>query len=286
MKVICGKLSGFCAGVNYTVNKALETLKTSDDKIYCLGEIVHNERVINDLEGSGMITVNDIGDVPNNSKVIIRAHGEAKEVLDSAKSRNIETVDLTCGKIKLIIKKIEKEKDDSYIIIIGKKNHPETLCTISYAGNNSSILENSEDIISVYDKFKETSLKKVYIVSQTTFSSLKFDNLVEEIKYVFEENVDVVVDKTICDATEKRQEETAIISKSVDKMIIIGGKNSSNTKELANIAMKNCNDTYLIQNVDDLKDILFDKDDKIGVMAGASTPRSSIDEVIAYLESI
>lgn len=284
MEIEYGKLSGFCAGVDYTVNKALDTLKNNKNKVYCLGQIVHNERVIKDLESKGMITVDDIHSIPNNSKVIFRAHGESKNIYKIAEDKNLEVIDLTCGKIRIIRKKIEKEKDDSFIIIIGKKNHPETIGTLSFSGDNSAIIEEENDINEVYDKFKKTSLKKIYIVSQTTYSSHEFDLLVEKIKELFDNNIEIKVDKTICDATEKRQKEVYEISKRVDKMIIIGGKNSSNTKELAKIAKQNCENSYLIQTVDDLNDILFSSNDKIGVVAGASTPKSSIDEVINYLK--
>lgn len=285
MEIICGKFGGFCFGVNYTVNKALETLNDNAEKIYCLGQIVHNERVIGDLENKGMMTVRNIDDVPSNAKLIIRAHGEPKEVIYKAKSKNIQIIDLTCGKIKAIIHKIEKAKDNSFIIIIGKKNHPETIGTLSYAGENSVILESMEDIVKAYEQMQRTNLHSVYIVSQTTFSSLKFDELVEEIKNTFG-SVDIVIDKTICDATEKRQKEAYEIAKQVDKMIIIGGKNSSNTKELAMIASENCNASFLIQTVEDLKNIAFSTDDKVGIVAGASTPQNSIDEVIQYLHNL
>ena len=125
MKIVIGKTSGFCNGVENTIKRAEDAL--SKEKIYCLGEIVHNERVINDLENKGMITISNIDDAPNNSKVIIRAHGELKETYDKAKEKNIEVIDLTCGKIKAIRVKISKKVEEHYIIIVGKKNHPESL---------------------------------------------------------------------------------------------------------------------------------------------------------------
>ena len=285
MKIECGRLCGFCLGVNYTINKALEVLSNEDD-IYCLGQIVHNERVIKSLEEKGMITVNNIDDVPDNSKLIIRAHGEEKDVFLAAKKRNIEIIDLTCGKIKVILKKIEREMNKSFIIIIGKKNHPETIGTLSYAGNNSSVVEDENDILITNEKLKKSRLSRVYIVSQTTFSSRKFDELITKIKNVFDCNINILVDKTICDVTEKRQKEIFELSSRVDKMIIIGGKNSSNTKELAKISKSKCKQSFLIQTKEDLKSIAFSLDDNIGIMAGASTPRESIDEVIDYLNTL
>lgn len=281
MEIICGKLNGFCAGVNYTIKKATELLENTNETIYCLGEIIHNERVIEELENKGMITINDINEAPNNSKVIFRAHGEAKEIYEIANSKNIKIFDLTCGKIKIIRNKIEKNKDDSFIIIIGKKNHPETIGNISFTKPFGSIIETIDDINSVYEEFKLSNLKKVYIIAQTTFSSKKYDEYVNIIQDTFKDTK-IIIDKTICDATENRQTEANELSKTVDKMIIIGGKHSSNTKELAKITEKNCK-TYLIQTIEDLKDCVFNETDKIGVISGASTPLKAINEIIDYL---
>lgn len=281
MEIICGKLNGFCAGVNYTIKKATELLENTNETIYCLGEIIHNERVIDELENKGMITINDINEAPNNSKVIFRAHGEAKEIYEIANSKNIKIFDLTCGKIKIIRNKIEKNKDDSFIIIIGKKNHPETIGNISFTKPFGSIIETIDDINSVYEEFKLSNLKKVYIIAQTTFSSKKYDEYVNIIQDTFKDTK-IIIDKTICDTTENRQTEANELSKTVDKMIIIGGKHSSNTKELAKITEKNC-ETYLIQTIEDLKDCEFNETDKIGVISGASTPLNAINEIIDYL---
>lgn len=281
MEIICGKLNGFCAGVNYTIKKATELLENTNETIYCLGEIIHNERVIEELENKGMITINDINEAPNNSKVIFRAHGEAKEIYEIANSKNIKIFDLTCGKIKIIRNKIEKNKDDSFIIIIGKKNHPETIGNISFTKPFGSIIETIDDINSVYEEFKLSNLKKVYIIAQTTFSSKKYDEYVNIIQDTFKDTK-IIIDKTICDTTENRQTEANELSKTVDKMIIIGGKHSSNTKELAKITEKNC-ETYLIQTIEDLKDCEFNETDKIGVISGASTPLEAINEIIDYL---
>lgn len=285
MEIIVGKLSGFCSGVEYTVISAYKELEHSNNSIYCLGEIVHNERVIEDLKTKGMIFVQNIDDVPNNSKVIFRAHGERKEIYGKAKEKNIEVIDLTCGKIRVIRNKIQRMLDDSFIIIIGKKNHPETVGTISYCGEKCFVVENEFDINDAFQKFKLSNLSKVYVVSQTTFSMYEFDKLSDMLKKQFSD-AETIIDCTICDATEKRQQETIELSKVTDIMIIIGGRNSSNTKELANLAMQHCKEVYLIQSVDDLEGKIFDKDSKIGIMAGASTPKVSLDEVVDYLNKM
>lgn len=282
MEIIVGKLSGFCNGVKYTIEEANKII--DNGKAYCLGEIVHNERVIDELVNKGMITVNDIEEVPNNSKVIIRAHGDIKEVYDRANEKNLEVIDLTCGNVKVIRNKISEMKENSFIVLIGKKNHPETKGVISFAGKNSIIIENEEDIEELIRKFKESNLNNIYIASQTTFNSDKFDKIVDLIKEKINTNIEV--NKTICNATSNRQKETIELSKNVDIMIIVGGKHSSNTKELEVVSKDNCNEVYLIENRDDLNEINIDKNKKIGIMAGASTPNIVVEEVLEYLNSL
>ena len=278
MNIIIGEYSGFCRGVSNTIKRANMELD-KDSNIYCLGEIVHNERVIEMLEDKGMKTVDDISLVPDNSRCIFRAHGERKEIYEEAKRRGIEVIDLSCGKVIAIRKKIEKKKD-SFVILIGKKNHPEVIGNFSFA-KTGMIVENSEDIDTALNYFKDSNLDNIYVCGQTTFEEDKFLKLVEEIKE--KSKCLVEVDNTICSATHDRQNETKELSKRVDCMLIVGGKNSSNTKELYNISKNNVM-TYLIQDVNDLNDLDINYEN-IGIMAGASTPEIVIEEIVDYLSS-
>lgn len=284
MEIIIGKTAGFCFGVENAVTGVKNILNENNGKKYCLGELIHNEQVVESLEKSGMITVENLEDIPSGENVIFRAHGEAEKVYELANERNLNIYDFTCPKVKAIHIKVQREKEKSFIIIIGKKNHPEIIGTKGFAGENSFVIENEDDILDCYMKYEKTNLGRVYVVSQTTFSSSKFDKLVEEIQLNFYE-ADVFVDKTICDATENRQQETRDVSKKVDKVIIIGGKHSSNTKELAKIAQENCENVYLVQTADDLKGVEFSQNDKIGVMAGASTSKESIEQIVEFLKA-
>lgn len=281
MNIVIGKTSGFCNGVEFTINKANELV--NKNKIYCLGEIVHNEQVIRNLENKGMITVANIEDIPNNSRCIIRAHGELKETYDKAKNKNIELVDLTCGKIRAIKAKILKKVEDHYIIIVGKKNHPETMGVKSFAGENSKIIEDEIDVDENLEVINNKKLDKIYIVSQTTFNSNKFDRLVDYIKEKLSKKI--IIDKTICDATRKRQEETKVIASKVDTMIIVGGKKSSNTKELEIISKEVCKNVLLIQDAIDLSGLNV-QGKNIGIMAGASTPSIVVEEIVEKLNKI
>ena len=282
MEVIVGKLAGFCPGVESTINRAKKLLEEKD-KIYCLGEIVHNSQVIESLEKQGMITVEGIDEVPDNSVLIFRAHGEPEYKYEMAKEKKLELYDLTCGNVISIHKKVQKEREDSFIIVVGKKKHPEVIGTKGFSGENSYVVETEDDILDAYMEYEKSDLGRVYVVAQTTISSSYFDILAEEIEKNFIE-AEVVIDKTICNATEIRQKETLEMSKRFNTMIIIGGKNSSNTKELAKISEENCENVYLVETLNDIKDIDFSNSKEIGIMAGASTPKDIINEIKEYLE--
>ena len=218
-------------------------------------------------------------------KIIIRAHGIPKEMYEKAKEKNFKIIDYTCPNVLKIHKIAEEKKDDHYIILFGNINHPENIGTISYCGKNYSVIEEKEDIEKALKKLEESNLKKLLIISQTTYSIEKFNeysNLIQ--KKLENKNIEIEIKNTICKATEIRQKETEEISKKVDLMIIIGGKNSSNTKKLYEIAKKHSSKAILIENKDqiDLKEIENTK--KIGIMAGASTPEEKIKEVIHKLK--
>lgn len=283
MEIVVGKNAGFCGGVAYTVKRANELLEFGE--IYCLGEIIHNKQVIKRLEEKGMRTVNNIEEIPDNSSVIFRAHGEPISSYNRAKEKNLKLEDLTCGRVKIIHNKVEKEKESSFIIIVGNKKHPETIGTLGFAGPNSFVIESEEDILDCYMEYEKTDLERIYVVAQTTFSSKKFDELAIEIEKNFCE-AEVIIDKTICDSTENRQLEARKLSKECNKIIVIGGKNSSNTKKLFEISSENCKDVFFVENIEDIIGIEFELNDKIGILAGASTPKEIINDVKKYIEGI
>lgn len=284
MEVIVGKLAGFCAGVQNAVVKAKEICEKYDS-VYCLGEIVHNREVVTELENLGMKTVEDINEIPNDSVVIFRAHGVTKEIYEIAKSKNLNVIDLTCVKVLDVHNKIDKESENAFVILIGDKNHPEVIGSVSFAKNGYYVVSEESDILDAYVKYEKNMIGEVKVFAQTTFKLTKFDELVEEINNNFvEANVEIF--NTICMATSLRQTEMIKIAEELDNMIIIGGKNSANTKKLVDISKEKCANVYHVQTVDDLKEIDFSGVDKIGIMAGASTPKSSIEGVREYLENL
>lgn len=282
MEIIVGKTAGFCYGVKRAVDGAKEEGK-NNQKIYCLGEIVHNKQVVKELQNEGIAFINNIEEA--NGKTIIRAHGVEKNIYEKANELNIELVDYTCPNV-LKIHKIADEysKNGYYIFLCGNQKHPENIGTISHCGNNYSVIEKEEDVFKSLDKFKKSKFKKLLLISQTTYSLEKFYKIEEIINNELEKNKEIIIKNTICRATELRQKETDEISKKVDYMIIIGGVNSSNTRKLFDIAKNNCENCVCIETAKELNLQEIIKYKKIGIMAGASTPKKSIEEVVLTLK--
>ncbi len=285
MEVILGKKAGFCPGVRNTVIKAKSNLAIKK-KIYCLGQLVHNPLVVEKLEKRGMKIVDDIHDVPNGSSLIIRAHGIPKDIYVEITKKNIDLIDLTCPKVLEIHKRVEDyAKRDYYILLIAEKNHQETIGTYSFAGENASIIENLEDINIAVEKITKKNIRNITVFAQTTFSMEKFDQYTKIIKSKIPKDSNIEINKTICDSTKLRQIETSEIAKQVELMIILGIKKSSNTNKLYDIAVKECRNAMIVENMKDLYLNYIRRFKKVGVMAGASTPQDMIDDVLDILKN-
>ena len=284
MEVILGKSAGFCYGVKRAVEGAKDELKKAKGKtIYCLGEIVHNKQVIKDLQEKGLVFIEDIKEAKG--ETIIRAHGIKKEIYKLAKKAKMELKDFTCPNV-LRIHKIAEEhaKRGYYIYLIGSKNHPENIGTLSFCGDDVTVIETEEDVPSAIEKLRKSAIKKLLVILQTTYSVERFKKIEKLIKENIPENVKLVIKNTICHATELRQKETEEIAKKVDYMIIIGGANSSNTKKLYEIGKANCKNCVCIETADELDLSTINKYEKVGVMAGASTPQELIEEVVNLIK--
>ena len=286
MEIIVGKTAGFCYGVKRAIDGVKEESK--NNRLFCIGEIVHNRQVIEDLQNKGVNFVEDISKVHDaKSKVAIRAHGVKKEIYEIANKNKIDIIDYTCPNV-LRIHEIAKEYAEKgfYIILCGKKEHPENVGRISYCGKNYSVIQDEKELKEALKRFEKTKIKKLLVISQTTFSLKKFTLIEQAIKEELKDEENIIIKNTICRATELRQKETEELSKKVDLMIIIGGKNSSNTIKLYEIAQKYCENSICIETADELQIEKISKYEKIGIMAGASTPKESIDNVIKKLEKV
>lgn len=281
MKIMIGKNAGFCFGVSNAVKKSIEILNKNSN-VYCIGEVVHNKQVNENLIKNGLKIVDSISDVRDN--LIIRAHGEVKEIYVEANEKNILIEDLTCPKVLKIHNIVKEYTDNDYFVfLIGNKNHPETVGTKSYCSSNSYIIESIEDIEVAYIALKKSNLKNLLVITQTTFNLEKFNEISSQIPELIKDDINIEIKNTICASTKLRQEETIEISSKVDAMIIIGGKNSSNTIKLFEISKKNCKNCFLIETYKELDLKKLKRFEKIGIMAGASTPYESIEKVVNLL---
>ena len=275
MQVKLAKTAGFCFGVKRAVEQAYNV--AGKKNVYTFGPIIHNEQVVSDLEQKGVSVLNtmeELSDLPDNEgTVVIRSHGVGKQVYDLLNKKGIEIVDATCPFV-LKIHRLAQEacEKNRKVIIIGNPDHPEVIGIKEWCVEPPIMvdsLESAEELL--LDKNQQYRL-----VSQTTFNYKKFKDIVE----IFEKKgYDIEVCNTICNATEERQSEAAALAKSVDAMIVIGGRNSSNTQKLYDISSKECNRTYYIQTLVDLDLTMLESVGSVGITAGASTPNNIIKEV-------
>ncbi|MEE0142012.1 MAG: bifunctional 4-hydroxy-3-methylbut-2-enyl diphosphate reductase/30S ribosomal protein S1 [Coprococcus sp.] len=271
--VILAKTAGFCFGVRRAVDMAYGL--AGKHKVYTYGPIIHNETVVDDLESKGVRVVHSIDEAAGlrGGTMIIRSHGASKNEINLLKQMGFEIVDATCPFVKKIHRIVEDYSGQGYgIVIIGSAVHPEVQAISGWCKEPPVIIESVEEA----ENFSPDPDKKLCLVSQTTFNYNKFQLLVEIIS---KKGYDIRCLNTICNATEERQSEARDIAGHVDAMIVIGGRQSSNTQKLYDICKNECKNTYYIQTLVDLDLKTFESIGNVGITAGASTPNNIIEEV-------
>lgn len=277
-KVILAESAGFCFGVQRAVEEAIKVQKKYDKKIYTLGPLIHNNDVVNYLEENN-VSVIDFDNAINlgeDDVVVIRSHGVTKKVIDDLESKGIKVVNATCPYVTNIHKKVNKYKDLGYnIVILGDEEHPEVVGINGWCKDSAIITKDGT--------FEGKVPNKVCVVSQTTEKEATWQKTVSNLSSISKE---VLAFNTICSATEVRQKAVRELAKKVETLIVIGGRSSSNTVKLYQIAKDYCDNTIHVENVKELTQefINENKDKIVGVTAGASTPDWIIKEVIDIME--
>ena len=275
MEVVVAKTAGFCFGVKRAVEQVYEQIETGKKPIYTFGPIIHNEEVVRDLEEKGVQVIESVKELEalTDGVVIIRSHGVGRNIYEILKERGVELVDATCPFVKKI-HKIAREQSEAgrRVVIVGNESHPEVEGIKGWGNEKTIVIESAGEL----EKWKLPADEKLCIVAQTTFNYNKFQDIVEKISKTY---YDILVLNTICNATQERQVEARQIASQVDVMIVIGGRNSSNTQKLYEICRKECKDTYYIQTLDDFKPDKAGTVRSVGITAGASTPNQIIEEV-------
>ncbi len=282
MKVRVAETAGFCFGVKRAVDRVYQLAQETKGPIYTLGPVIHNEVVVEDLEKKGVHTLNGIQELEHLEKgsiVVIRSHGVGREVYEKIHSLGLQCVDVTCPFVLKIHRIVERESSRGReILIFGDNCHPEVQGICGWCTSPAFVVSNQEELVNFMGKLHE----KLCTVSQTTFNYNKFKDLVE---ILAEKSYDNIVLNTICDATERRQQEAGAIASEVDTMLVIGGKQSSNTQKLYEICRRECGNTYYIQTLVDLDSEMFRSSSCVGITAGASTPNKIIEEVHKHVRT-
>ena len=275
MKIELAKSYGFCFGVK----RAIEIAENSSGAV-TYGELIHNPLEIDRLKQKYNVGLATNLDEINTKKVIIRTHGITKCDKEILEKEGRVLIDATCPFVKKpqdIVKEMSKDGYD--IVIFGDINHPEVKGIKSYA-----IDQNRVFVVLTIENIKKIKLKeRIVIVSQTT---RKVSQFLDIVNYLITHHKEVRVFNTICNATFENQDAVKELSKNTDIMIIIGGKNSSNTKQLYLIAKQFCKDSYLIENEDEIETEWFKDKNHCGVSAGASTPQWLIENIINKIKQI
>ncbi|HCW03115.1 MAG TPA: 4-hydroxy-3-methylbut-2-enyl diphosphate reductase [Clostridium sp.] len=276
-EVILAENAGFCFGVKRAVDTSTEAKKSSEDNIYTFGPLVHNKNVINKLSAEGINEVNDssLVKVGKGDTIVIRSHGVAPQVMDKIKGTGAQVIDATCPYVSAIHKNIKKYYDLGYqIVIVGDEKHPEVIGSNGWCNNTAIITRDGSEI--------DITADKVCIVAQTTE---KISNLEKVKDLVSKQCKDLVTFNTICSATKERQKSAEETSKLVDVMLVVGSKTSSNTTKLYEICKVNCDNTFFIDNSNEIPMWIMESENvkKVGVTAGASTPDWIIQGVLDKL---
>ena len=278
-KILVADTAGFCFGVDRAVKIVYNNLN-SQNNVVTLGPIIHNQSVVSDFESKGVKAVNDISEVKQGQTVIIRSHGISADVYKCLEKLSVNVVDATCPFVSRIHKIVRDKSEDGYLVAIaGDKTHPEVIGISGHCKGKCYVFSDLEELKEV---LSETEDKKLIFVSQTTFNKKIWEKCRE---YIQNTRESALIFDTICDATSKRQEEAVSIASKSDKMIIVGGRHSSNTLKLKSICSEYC-PCYLVEDANELYDLDFDGVHYLGISAGASTPAYIIKEVEQTMSEI
>ncbi|MGB4705380.1 MAG: 4-hydroxy-3-methylbut-2-enyl diphosphate reductase [Candidatus Saccharicenans sp.] len=277
MEIIVARNSGFCYGVKRALKLALKTGKNSRVRVFSWGEIIHNPEVIADLKNKGIEVANSLRQLRPGDTVIIRSHGVSPAVLKSLKVKKVKIVDATCPIVKNIQKTVERlSRQRREIVIVGNRNHPEIQGLLGYSRGKAVVVENEEQALAL--PFR----KKRAVLAQSTQDEQLFGQVVGILAGKTEE---LLVYNTICQSTRVRQKATAELAGQVQALLIIGGRNSSNTSKLYQISRRLLPRTYLIERPEEITPEMLQGVNKIGISGGASTPPEVIQKTVLAIRN-
>ncbi len=270
--IILAKNAGFCFGVKRAVD-AVE--KHIGENIVTLGPLIHNKDVVQSLEDRGVRCISSLDEVKPGEMVVIRSHGASPQIYEQLKEKGIGYIDATCPFVKRIHERVLKAKENGqHVIIVGAVGHPEVDGILGWGGELAHAVYNDEDVE------KLPHMQQAVVVAQTTITHDKWHQILEALSNKVDE---VIPFMSICSATQQRQNETKEIASKADVMIVVGGRESSNTRKLYELCRQYCKNVYHIEHKSELLLEKMRVGDIIGIVAGASTPDTMIREVFDYM---
>jgi ribosomal protein S1/(E)-4-hydroxy-3-methyl-but-2-enyl pyrophosphate reductase len=281
MNIEVAKSAGFCFGVNRAVNIVNELLK-QEGNVYTLGPIIHNARLVKELEQKGAHIIESPSQAKIGDIIVIRSHGVPANVYEEIANAGVSCVDATCPFVAKIHKIVNEAPDGSAVLIAGDPSHPEVIGITGHCKMPCYTFQNASELQHLARNYPELSTKMIIVVAQTTFNTEIWENCNDFIKKVY---TNVRIFDTICSATSLRQQEAKELAARSDLMIVIGGRNSSNTSKLLSVCAAYC-PSFLIEGAQELSTLPLQKAVRIGVTAGASTPACIIKEVLIAMADL
>ena len=276
MKLTIGEHAGFCFGVRRAVDKAFAC---ASEQLPCvtLGPLIHNPQEVARLEAAGVRSVDSLDQVGEGQTVIIRSHGVTPGVYAQCEARGIPVIDCTCPHVAHIHQLVrEYSENGDAVVIVGEPDHPEIVGIAGWAHGEVFILPTKEAAE------KACLPHKALVVAQTTLRRDRFEDVLSAVRAKVP---DLTVRMTICAATSKRQQEAETLSREADVMIIVGGRNSSNTKKLLETCRLRCERAYQVETPEDVPQGVIKSTDRVAITAGASTPQWLLEEVKQAIEA-
>jgi (E)-4-hydroxy-3-methyl-but-2-enyl pyrophosphate reductase len=275
MEIIIARNTGLCYGVKRALKIAQETRRRREGRVSTLGDLIHNPQVIDDLQGRGIGSADEVSAVKDGT-VIIRSHGVSPDVYTSLRKRKLEVIDATCPIVKRIQELVARLAEEGLeIVIVGNEEHPEIKGLIGYSRGRGRIVESETQVERLPHK------KKRAVLAQSTQDLFLFERVAAAL---IEKTAELHVFNTICHSTQTRQRATSELAAKVDALFIVGGKTSSNTRKLYQISRRILPRTYFIENADQIKPRMLHGANTIGISGGASTPPEAIEAAVRKIQ--
>jgi (E)-4-hydroxy-3-methyl-but-2-enyl pyrophosphate reductase len=278
MQVLLADEFGFCFGVERAVDMVEDALKAGDT-VRALGPLIHNEQEMERLGKFGVTTINEPVQIQRGETAVIRAHGVTPQVQRELEEKASKVVDATCPFVTRVQKLAARAAaENRHVIVVGNPDHPEMIGVKGYAPDHAFVIKDESELAEL------PRLRKPLVVSQTTIKLKNFMDTAEAVKAKTDDEVQIV--NTICSATRDRQDAARALAGEVDAFYVIGGNHSSNSRKLLAVCKEQCDKSFLIETPLEINPADLQGVEKVGVTAGASTPKWLIDQVVEKLEEI